>query len=242
MVIRIQRREFCTHVKRPSRLRDTVVTHNAELRPCGRPRVIPDGIDGVYRRIAPVYDSVYGVLLQPGRRRAMTSLAPGAGEHILEIGVGTGFNLTDYPDGCRVTGIDLSAPMIARAAARRRARGLTRVSLCRMDALRLAFPDQVFDAVYAPYVINVVPNPIAAAREMIRVCRPGGRLVFLNHFEGVRHSRGVTNRVSGALATWLTGVDWTLRLEGFLETTGLQAESIEAVNVPRVSTVLVCRC
>ena len=46
----------------------------------------------------------------------------------------------------------------------------------------LKFPDNSFDIVYAPYFISCVPDPLAVTREMRRVCKPGGRLVFLNHF------------------------------------------------------------
>ena len=119
--------------------------------------------DIVYHQLAPLYDAIYGVLLQPGRRLAMTCLAPQAGESILEVGVGTGFGLRAYPSGCRVAAIDLSQDMPARAARRRQKHGLAQVTLCRMDATRLAFADGVFDAVYASYVVNVVPDPGGSA-------------------------------------------------------------------------------
>src|SRR5262249_46825467 len=150
-------------------------------------------VETVYQRLAPIYDLIYGAMLQPGRRRAMARLAPRAGESILEIGVGTGFGLMADPAGCRVVAIDLSAPMIERAAARVKRRTIAHLSLCRMDAARLAFPDAHFDAVYAPYVINVVSEPVQAAREMLRVCRPGGRLVLLNHFDRVDGSDNAVN-------------------------------------------------
>src|SRR5260370_40743997 len=56
------------------------------------------------------------------------------------------------------------------------------VRLLQMDAASLKFGDDTFDIVYAPYLISVVPDPVAVAREMRRVCRPGGRLSVLNHF------------------------------------------------------------
>jgi phosphatidylethanolamine/phosphatidyl-N-methylethanolamine N-methyltransferase len=46
----------------------------------------------------------------------------------------------------------------------------------------MKFADEAFDIVYAPYLISVVPDPVAVAREMSRVCRKGGRVVILNHF------------------------------------------------------------
>src|SRR5262249_38418348 len=134
--------------------------------------------DHLYHRLASVYDFIYGAALHPGRRRAIARLAPRAGESILEVGVGTGVGLGEYPSDCRVIAVDLSASMLKQARDRIVRQGVTHVTLCQMDAQALSFRDAAFDAVYAPYVINVVPNPIAVTREMLRVCRPGGRLVL----------------------------------------------------------------
>ena len=209
---------------------------------CERPDE-PSAIEALYARIAPVYDVVYGLALEHGRRRAMDRLAPKPGERILEVGVGTGLSAVQYPAGCRVVAIDLSAQMIARARSRLVKRAVGHVVLCRMDAAQLGFADGSFHAVYAPYLINVVPDAAAVAREMLRVCRPGGRLVFLNHFDGARGqkpSRAI-GRLVGRLASRLSGANWYLDLAGFLTDTGLIPVSIESVNVPPVSSVLVCR-
>ncbi len=105
----------------------------------------------------------------------------------------------------------------------------------------MAFPDEQFDAVYAPYVVNVVPDPVPVGREMLRVCRPGGRLVLLNHFEGVEGVNAATGRIIGRLATAMTGVNWGLDLSAFVRDAGLTLQSIEPVNFGRVSSVVVCR-
>jgi phosphatidylethanolamine/phosphatidyl-N-methylethanolamine N-methyltransferase len=75
-----------------------------------------------------------------------------------------------------------------------------------MDAARLGFSDAQFDAVYAPYLINVVPDPVRVAQEMLRVCRPGGRIVLLNHFAGIDGPRVALNRVLGRMATMVSGL------------------------------------
>ena len=103
-------------------------------------------------------------------------------DQILEVGVGTGISLPLYPQRCSVTAIDLSEGMLERARTRVAQYHLRQVRLIQMDATELKFPDNSFDIVYAPYFINCVPDPIAVTREMRRVCRPDGRLVFLNHF------------------------------------------------------------
>src|SRR5262249_48909698 len=157
-----------------------------------------------------------------------------------EVGVGTGFGLMAYPAGCRVTAIDLSPPMIERASARLRRHGIEHVALCRMDAAQLGFPDAQFDAVYAPYVINVVSDAVRAGREMIRVCRRGGRLVLLNHFDRVEGSPPAVNRIVGRLATRVSRVNWYLDFGYFVRETGLAVQSVEPVNFGNVSSVVLC--
>lgn len=196
-------------------------------------------VNATYARLAPLYDVVYGALLQPGRRRALTRLAAEPGERILEVGVGTGLTLGRYPAGCFVTAVDVSGPMLGRAAARRDRHALTHVHLSRMDAMKLAFADAAFDAVYVPYLLNVVPDPLRAVREIARVCRPGGRVVLLNHFDRT-HETDAVDRAIGRLARMISDVNWRLPLEPVLAAAGLEPLSIEPVNVPKVSAVVVC--
>jgi len=198
-------------------------------------------VESVYRRLAPFYDVIYGALLQHGRRSAIARLAPRPGESILEVGVGTGLSALQYPLECRVVAIDLSTAMLERARQRLDRRELRHVRLCRMDAARLAFDDARFDAVYAPYVLNVVSDPVRVVREMLRVCRPDGRLVLLNHFDRVDLPPRAVNRLAGRIAGRLCGCDWQLNLERLLTAAKLTAVSIEPVNVPPVSSVVVCR-
>ena len=72
--------------------------------------------------------------------------------------------------------------MLEKARERVARKGISNVRLLEMDAADLKFADDTFDIVYAPYLISVVPDPVAVAREMRRVCRPGGRIIILNHF------------------------------------------------------------
>ena len=196
-------------------------------------------MEAVYQRLAPVYDLIYGVTLAPGRRLAMSRLAPEAGESILEIGVGTALGAVRYPRDCRVVAIDLSPHMLERARARLVRRRVEHVALSRMDAAQLAFRDAQFDAIYAPYVLNVVPDPVRVAREMLRVCRPAGRIVLLNHFDDGQGSSRQLTRLVGRLVSHI-GVNWHVDLQSFLQDAGLTPSSVELVNVPRVSSVVVC--
>ena len=193
----------------------------------------------VYGRLTPLYDMVFGPVLQNGRRRAMAHLGPRVGESVLEVGVGTGVGLREYPGSCRVAAIDLSMAMLERARGRIEDRN-AQISFAQMDATKLAFRDASFDAVYAPHVVNVVPDPVAIGREMVRVCRPGGRVVLLNHFDGVPETTNLTNDIAGRIAN-LFSVNWDVRLDDFLSQAGLEAIAVESVNLPRLSSIVLCR-
>jgi phosphatidylethanolamine/phosphatidyl-N-methylethanolamine N-methyltransferase len=162
------------------------------------------------------------------------------GDHILEVGVGTGMSLPLYPRHCTLTAIDLSDKMLERARTRVQQYNLRNVRLIQMDATRLKFADNSFDIVFAPYFINCVPDPLAIAREMRRVCKPGGRLVFVNHFLS---DRPIMSKLERAVAplTVHVGFKSDFDLPAFLAQTGLRAESIEKVNVPRIWSLVICQ-
>ena len=131
--------------------------------------------EGIYRRLAPIYDFVYGKALDHGRLRALETLRLCPGESVLEIGVGTGAMLPLYPEGVRVSAVEISAPMLARAQARFESSAIVaEVSLARMDAARLAFASDAFDLVFAGYVINAVDDP-GAGRTRDEARLPAGR-------------------------------------------------------------------
>src|SRR5512138_3172454 len=74
-----------------------------------------DFVEGVYDKLATVYDVVFGPTLHPGRLRAIQRMNIQPGERVLEVGVGTGINLPLYPKSCSVTGIDFSGSMLEKA-------------------------------------------------------------------------------------------------------------------------------
>ncbi len=133
-----------------------------------------------YDRIADVYDVFEGLMegLAYRRWRALAWKMV-EGERILEIGVGTGKNLPFQPRDREVVAVDLSPRMLRHAV--RRGRGRPGLRFARMDAQALGFPDVTFDAVVATFVFCSVPDPIRGLRQALRVLRPGGRLVLLEH-------------------------------------------------------------
>jgi ubiquinone/menaquinone biosynthesis C-methylase UbiE len=116
-------------------------------------------------------------LFGAGHRRWACSRATG---RTLELAIGTGLNLPEYPDDAAVTGIDLTPEMLEQA--RRRAVDLRRrVELCEGDAQALPFPDGAFDTVLATYAMCSVPDLPQAIAEAKRVLRSGGRLILVDH-------------------------------------------------------------
>jgi len=196
-----------------------------------------DFVEKVYQGIASVYDYTYGPTLHPGRLEAIEKMAVRPGTHVLEVGVGTGINLGLYPRNCRVTGIDLSSKMLAKAQGRIDEKGLHHCDLAEMDATQLKFADNSFDVVYAPYVISVVPEPVKVAREMYRVCRPGGRVIILNHFKSANPIMGRIERAISPLTVHI-GFTADLDLPAFLEQADLRPVSLEKVNIPKMWTLI----
>jgi len=168
-----------------------------------RTEINQDAVTKAYARWAPVYDLVFGAVFERGRKAAI-SAAERVGGRILEVGVGTGLSLPDYSWTNRVIGIDLSAPMLRRAKARAAEHRLTNVDgLAVMDARRLAFQDGIFDVVVAQYVITTVPDPEATLDEFVRVLKPGGEIILVNHLGAETGLRASLERWFAPLARWL---------------------------------------
>jgi phosphatidylethanolamine/phosphatidyl-N-methylethanolamine N-methyltransferase len=140
-----------------------------------------DTVVRAYTRWAPIYDLVFGAVFDSGRKASIAA-AERVGGRILDVGVGTGISLSDYSRSTQLFGVDYSEAMLRKARARVAELKLTNVeALAVMDAKRLGFPDAVFDAVVAQFVITAVPEPEATLDEFARVTKPGGEIILVNH-------------------------------------------------------------
>ncbi len=188
-----------------------------------------DAVRAAYRRWAGVYDRAFGGVSAFGRRRAVSAVNGLDAVHVLEVGVGTGLALPHYDPAKRVTGIDLSAEMLALAHERVAKEQLLNVEALRvMDAEQTDFSAGAFDVAVAMFVASVVPNPKRLLAEMRRVVRPGGSILMVNHFAAERGPRWWVER---ALAPASRALGWhpDFSMRSFLEPEEIAGAVVEPV-------------
>lgn len=128
------------------------------------------------------------------------------GREVLEIGVGTGKNLPWYPDGTRVTGIDLSPGMLQRARTYLGKNRKEGIEFREADAQDLPFTDDSFDTAVATFAFCSVPDPVLGLKEALRVTRPGGQLLLLEHMLSTRKPLAILMKKVDSIFHYLTGV------------------------------------
>ena len=194
----------------------------------------------VYSDLARFYDWTFGRIFIDHEREVIESLNLRPGQQVLEVGVGTGISLEAYPSYVTLVGIDSSAKMLAQAVEKTKDAGMRHVELHQGDALTLDFPDSSFDWVVSFHVITVVPDPVRAMREMLRVCRPGGKLVTVTHFASAQPVLYFLARLANP-ATKLLGWTNKLRLEDVINGQAIEVERCERLSRLSMHTLLVAR-
>ncbi|MFL6621939.1 MAG: class I SAM-dependent methyltransferase [Sulfurifustaceae bacterium] len=190
-----------------------------------------EAIRKAYRRYARLYDLYFGAVFQPGRKAVIQRMNCRPGQHVLEVGVGTGLSLPLYPDDVKVTGIDISPEMLERARARlAREDDGREVDLHVMDAERTSFPSDSFDIVVAMYVVSVVPHPRRLVDEMRRVCKPNGEIFIVNHFHSPNPIVGKAESLLAPLSR-LVGFHPDFCLDTFVRETNLEVIDKQPVNL-----------
>ena len=136
----------------------------------------------LYYEFSHLYDRIFARVFYPRIETVIRSLNIEPGGRVLEVGVGTGLSFNAYPTHCQVTGIDLAPEMLEQAQEKIDQNGWRHLNVMEMDALNLKFADNTFDYVMAFHVVSVVPDAARLMREVLRVSKPGGTVVIINHF------------------------------------------------------------
>lgn len=192
-----------------------------------------------YNRIAPAYDRRQALVervFKPLRQNLWTR----ARRNTLEVGVGTGTNFPYYPDGVRVTAIDLADQMLA--AARKSAQELKlQVNLREGDVQALDFPDHSFDTVVGTFVFCSVPDPIRGLQEVKRVCRPNGQILLLEHVRIDLPVIGQLMDLINPIFVRMMGSNINRQTIANIKRAGLVIEHIEEYGPMRMIKLIVAR-
>lgn len=135
-----------------------------------------------YNNLVPAYQALWPAVAKKRILAAVQSLKIPADAKVLEVGVGTGLSLESYPSSARVTGVDLSESMLSEAEQLIEEQGWDHINVLPMNAEELEFEDSSFDFVTSFHTISVVSQPQRMMSEIVRVCKPGGRILIVNHF------------------------------------------------------------
>ena len=191
----------------------------------------------IYSDYALLYDKTFGKIFYNRIKHVIESLHIPPGAEVLELGVGTGTSFPAYPTNCKVMGIDLVKDMLAQARAKISKNSWSHLQVMEMDALNLTFADNSFDYVTVFHAVTVVPDPVQMLAEAQRVCKPGGKIVIVNHFTT---DLPIIGSLTEALDPITRRLGWRtkLKLEPFLQATDLTVEEIYKLSKVSLYTVI----
>ena len=131
-----------------------------------------------YNRVSFLYDSMDRMMKDKWRKNLLKDVKG----TVLEVGIGTGKNLSFYPEGIQLTGVDFSPKMLEKAEEKIKSLDLSfPVTLKEMDIQQMDFPDDSFDYVVSTCVFCSVPDPVKGLKELKRVCKSDGKIIMLEH-------------------------------------------------------------
>ena len=175
-----------------------------------------------YNHIAWFYD-ILDLPFEYGRYKPLRRvLFDGLNGTLLDAGVGTGRDFPFYPDGSKVTGIDLSPAMLDRARRRREKFGIE-VDLREMNVMKMDFADDSFDAIISTFLFCVLnaEHQQPALEELGRVCRPGGIIHILEYAISENPLRRFIMKLWAPWVRFAYGAEFDRKTEQYLEAAGL---------------------
>ncbi|MEO5922018.1 MAG: methyltransferase domain-containing protein [Pseudolysinimonas sp.] len=189
-----------------------------------------------YENSAPTYDKKIASFERGPFRGGREWIGARARGRILDVAIGTGRNLPQYPSEAVVTGIDLSPAMLE--VARQRAADLGReVDLRTGQAEHLPFDDDSFDTVVCALSLCTIPEPVAAIAEMKRVLVPGGRLVLVDHIKSSWPPIFVAQWLLERITIPVAGEHFTRRQLPLVEAAGFEVVEVERLKAGTIERI-----
>lgn len=191
----------------------------------------------LYYEFSHLYDLVFARFFFPRIKTVIRDLQIEPGAKVLELGVGTGLSLGAYPRHSEVLGVDLAPDMLEHARERIYRNAWHHIRVLEMNAMDLSLPDSSFDYVMAFHVVSVVPDAVQLMREAQRVCRPGGKIVVINHFRSEKRFLAAIDR---RMEPVTRRVGWhTLRRADVFDNRGLAIERVYKTSRRSLFTIVV---
>ncbi|MHA1564926.1 MAG: class I SAM-dependent methyltransferase [Alphaproteobacteria bacterium] len=196
-----------------------------------------------YERIAGLYD-LLDLPFEYGRYRPLRrQMFRGVSRNVLDAGVGTGRNMPFYPTGARVTGIDLSEAMLARAE-RRRVRLGVAAELRAVSVLHTGFPDRNFDVIVATFLFCVLDDSDQqpALEELARICKPSGEIRILEYVYPKSRFRRAIMRLWAPWVRWAYGAAFDRDTERYVSAAGLEVIESRLVHKDIIKLIVARPC
>jgi ubiquinone/menaquinone biosynthesis C-methylase UbiE len=183
---------------------------------------------------AALYDRMLAGTEKAGLRERRARLLESARGSVLEIGAGTGLNLPFYGTSVEaLTVTEPEAPMARRLAKRLREQSRA-VNLIEANAEELPLADDQFDTAVSTLVLCTVPDPLRALREVWRVLKPGGQLLFIEHVrsDDPRLAKW-QDRLNGLNRIVAHGCNCNRSTLDAIQQTGFTIRSLEKTELPK---------
>lgn len=199
-----------------------------------------DPADVRYSRIAEIYDAVDHISETSYFSESRKQLLSKVQGKILEVGIGTGHSLKDYPPSQEIVGIDISEKMLGKASEKAR-NYVGKVELHHADVQDLPFKDKTFDTIVTSFVFCSVTDPVKGLKQLKRVLKNDGRILMLEHVRSKNRILGFFMDILNPLVVRLTGANINRDTVENIIKAGLQIKDEKNLSLDIVKSIHVSK-